>query len=111
MRGNGGDFTGGSTGAPTAIPTGNVAFTAGDVLMIAVDTTSGTSADRKVWMGKNGTWSNGDPAAGTGGNWSGLLDTYEWCPFVFAGAATSVFTLNCGAVAFTYSPPSGFVAF
>lgn len=111
MRGQGSVFTGGSTGA--TFIAGSITYTSGDVLLIAVDTTSGTAANRKVWFGKNGTWANGDPAAGTGGCWHSLTDAQSWKPFIWRDGttATSTFTLNCGAVSFTYTPPSGFSAF
>jgi hypothetical protein len=110
QRAQGEAFTGGSTAA-TYI-SGTLSYTDGDVLMIAVDTTSGTAANRKMWVGKNGVWQNGDPAAGTGGNWHSLSNTADWRPYIFngSGLARSA-TLNCGAVAFTYTPPVGFSAF
>lgn len=109
-KGDGTSFTGGSSGCTYV--SGAATYTTGDVLMLAVDTTSGTAANRKAWQGKNGTWFNGDPAAGTGGSWHSLSDAVSWRPYVFKGNAGNwAFTLNCGASAFSYSPPSGFSAF
>jgi hypothetical protein len=95
-------FTGGSTGA-TYI-SGTQAYTDGDIIMLAADTTSGTAANRKFWVGKNGAWQNGDPATGAGGNWHSLSDAVSWRPYIYnaSGLARSA-TLNCGAVAFTYT--------
>ena len=81
-------------------------YTTGDVLMLAVDVDAG-----KVWLGKNGTWSNsGSP--GTGANASitytnPLLDG-PLVPVVRANS-TSV-SCNFGQRAFAYSAPSGFKA-
>jgi hypothetical protein len=109
-QGDGTAFTGGSSGCTYV--SGSTSYTTGDVLMLAVDTTSGTASSRKAWLGKNGTWFNGDPAAGTGGSWHSLSDAVSWRPYVYKGNAGSwVFTLNVGGTAFTYSPPSGFSAF
>jgi hypothetical protein len=110
MRGNNSQFTGGSSGG--TFISGTAGFVATDIMMVAVDTTSGTSGNRKCWIGKNGSWLNGDPAAGTGGTWSGLSNSVTWKPYLFgASGSSAIFTLNCGATAFTYTPPSGFSAF
>lgn len=95
-------FTGGSTGA-TYI-SGTQSYTDGDIIMLAVATVSGTAANRKFWIGKNGTWQNGDPLTGTGGNWHSLSASVSWRPYIYnaSGLARSA-TLNCGAVAFTYT--------
>lgn len=78
------------------------AFSSGDIRQIAVDVGAG-----KIWFGRNGTWS-GDPAAGTGEAFSGLPSTV--IPIVASGDASFVEDLNFGQRAFSYTPPSGFVA-
>lgn len=109
-QGDGTAFTGGSSGCTYV--SSATAYNTGDVLMLAVDTTSGTASSRKAWFGKNGTWFNGDPAAGTGGSWHSLAAGVDWRPYVYKGNSGSWgFTLNVGNTAFAYSPPSGFSAF
>jgi len=68
----------------------SIDFSQGDLLMFALDTGTGN-----MWFGKNGTWNEGDPAAGTGS----------------PGGATTSPTLvplyrqanNAGAVTITYN--------
>jgi hypothetical protein len=102
-----------SNGTTTAFDS---AYTNGDVVMVAVDLTSG-----KVWFGKNGSWlQSGDPAAGTfpaltgavGASTSSSTDTW-WA--VAAGRATTTgtmatLTLRCDPADLQYSLPSGFAA-
>ena len=79
----------------------------GDRMQICYDTV----AD-KVWFGRNNTF-NGDPAAGTGG-WvlpTGTTAVYAMLGLVPLNTGTPTqFTINFGATAFTYTPPSGFTA-
>ncbi len=78
-------------------------FVAGDVISIAADLGTG-----KVWMAKNGTWTSGDPGAGTGE--AGTITTSStYYPFASseAGAAMTI-TLRCLTADFDYAPPSGF---
>jgi hypothetical protein len=80
--------------------------TVNDRLQIAVDFDAG-----KLWFGKNGTWMQGDPAAGTnapvtfttGSTWYvlGLL-VYDSTGTQYVGSFTA------GTV--SYTPPSGFIA-
>lgn len=75
----------------------------GDVLMIAVDFDAG-----KGWVGKNGTWyDSGNPSAGT-----------NPCTTTVSGGMTPAYqaynagslSFNAGQRAFSYTPPTGFVA-
>jgi len=75
----------------------------GDVLMIAVDFDAG-----KGWVGKNGTWyDSGNPSTGT-----------NPCTTTVSGGMTPAFqaynagslSFNAGQRAFSYTPPTGFVA-
>lgn len=83
-----------------------VAWTVGDIIMIAFDAITG-----KIWFGKNGVWFNsGNPATGVNPAFSGIpVDTvdfllwfsgrYDYCASVVADKAS----------AFTYDVPIGFV--
>jgi hypothetical protein len=90
-----------TTGSATAYGS---AYTTGDIIGIAVDTTNG-----KIWWSKNGTFqASGDPAAGTNAAFTTLSGSYY--------AASSVrfnnnqHDYNFGQRPFTYTPPTGFVA-
>lgn len=81
-------------------------FTGSDSLMFAANLTTG-----KVWLGKGGIWFNGgDPAAGTGAQFTGIGST----PLAIAlvrdvGIGDSgSFDFNFGQTAFTYTKPTGF---
>jgi hypothetical protein len=85
--------------------TSAVGFTNGDVIMIAIDIDN----DR-IWFGKNGTWNgSGDPAAGTGAQYSDV-DITTWY-FATTLQSNGSVTINCGQLPFTYTPPSGFSSF
>ena len=75
----------------------------GDRYMLAVYRVSSTSA--KYWVGRNGSWRAGEnPATNTGG----ITVTISEC-YGFAGVKRDeALTVNFGASAFTYTPPSGF---
>ena len=79
------------------------AYGAGATIGLAIDT---ASAVKKFWWAMNGTWQNGDPAAGTGGR------VYSTSPsFLAASAADGAsIRLNCGQQAFDVFPPTGFSA-
>lgn len=72
------------------------------VLMVAYD----ADAD-KLWLGKNGTWiGSGNPGAGTNEAYSSVSGTIY--PMLALQLNTNAGTLNAGASAFTYTPPTGF---
>jgi len=76
----------------------------GDIYMFVLDLTNGN-----LWVGKNGTWAeSGDPANGTGYQWSGVSGTLY--PAMSTYENTHQGTANFGASAFTYTVPSGFSA-
>lgn len=82
-------------------------WAAGNVLMLAMDVDA-----LKVWVGVNGTWAfSGNPAAGTN-QAANLPSAGTWHPWALLNdfVAGCAFTINCGATAFTYTPPSGFSA-
>lgn len=90
-------------------PGTTLTYTAGDVLMFALDATNG-----KLWIGKNGTWiGSGDPAAGTNATSTWTSTTGGRQEIVVgranAGSATAQqCTINTGQAAFTYTKPTGF---
>lgn len=87
----GGNFPGGST------------FTNGDVIGVCIDATL-----KRAWFAKNNTYIlSGAPATNTNPSFTGL--TGSLMPMISINSAGSV-VANFGAVAFTYTPPSGFVA-
>lgn len=88
------------------------AFVDGDVMMLAIDI-----AAKKLWFGRNGTWS-GDPVAGTTPAYI-TLEPYdvavtEAAPLrigsslYFSDAAPSQITVQGSPSTFTYAPPTGF---
>lgn len=90
------DYVPGSNGAavgPTVV--------SGDVYIQAAD--FGAS---KYWIGRNGTWDSGDPAAGTGGI---TISAGTWAPWVSVENVTV--TGHFAASSWTYSAPSGFSEF
>lgn len=79
-------------------------FGAGDVIGVALDLSA-----KKIWFSKNGAWqSGGDPVAGTGEAFSGLIGAYH--PVASIYATGSALTGRFAAASLSYSPPSGFVA-
>jgi hypothetical protein len=84
----------------TTIFTGTIA--SGDIFSVALDMDNG-----RIWFGRNGTWLEGNPAAGTGASFTNLSGTVE----AFAGGDGSVSgSINFGQRAFAYTAPSGFKA-
>jgi hypothetical protein len=79
----------------------------GDVLMVAIDASSGY-----VWWGKNGTWmDSGNPSTGANPMFTGLSGSLIPAINGGGGGGTStVLNHNFGQQGFTYTPPSGFVA-
>ena len=77
------------------------AYTAGDIISVALDLDNG-----KIWWAKNGVWqASGDPAAGTNEAYSGISGTFYAMGCLYRGDAI---TANFGASAFSYAVPSGF---
>lgn len=82
-------------------PTGG-GWTTNDIVMLAWDASAG-----KLWLGLNGSWISGDPAAGTSSSFSSVTGTLFPAVSVHTNAQA---TANFGATAFGYTPPSGFTA-
>jgi hypothetical protein len=76
----------------------------GDKVGIAVDFDAG-----KWWVRRNGTWTNGDPAAGTGGviAFPFTPNTTLYAAIALNGTVAQV-TTNFGDSAFAHTIPSGF---
>jgi len=78
----------------------------GDVVMMAADAIAG-----KVWFGVNGAWSNGDPAAGTGGIVYAIAGLFFGCgAFVHTTDGPQKITARFAAADQSYSAPAGFTA-
>ena len=82
-------------------------FSSATVMQIAVDIDAG-----KIWFGHDGTWvGGGDPALGTGADYTGLTGPlYPVVSLYFTSAPAPDTTINAGDSAFNYTPPSGFSA-
>ena len=85
---------------------GGDGYGSGDVVLgTALDLDNG-----KIWWSFNGAWiANGNPAAGTYPAYTGLSGTFY--PMVGIWDTASPATVNFGATAFTYTPPTGFSAY
>jgi hypothetical protein len=87
--------------------TGHSTYTTGDNIGIALDLDNGF-----IYFAKNGTWINsGVPtsgSSGTGALYSGLSGVYYLAVGAGSGAGYHIFTLNAGAIGFSYSIPSGY---
>ena len=95
----------GSTSTPSGYQEWDVYGGTDDVVMIALDLDNG-----KIWWGVNGTWFNsGDPAAGTGAQYTGISGTYHLA-FSASDYEGMGGTMNFGQAAFAYTAPSGFGA-
>jgi len=76
----------------------------GTIIGTALDMDAG-----KVWFSKNGVWqASGDPAAGTGAAFSGLVGPLTAIAGDGGTAGTATFTFNFGQRPFAYTPPTGF---
>lgn len=84
----------------TTIFTGTIL--SGDIFSVALDMDNG-----RIWFGRNGTWLEGSPSAGTGASFTNLSGTVE----AFAGGDGAVSgSINFGQRPFAYTAPSGFKA-
>jgi len=73
----------------------------GDVLGFAVDVTA-----NKMWIRKNGTWLQGDPAAGTSPIWTNLTGTLH--AYASPWDSNAVVTMRFDPSSFSNAAPSGF---
>lgn len=83
------------------------AYSPGDIIGVALDMTAG-----KIWWAKNGTWqASGDPGAGTNEAFASITGTVYPGTSAASNTVSSATTVNFGATAFTYTPPTGFSGF
>ena len=89
--------------------TSGYALINGDVIQVAYDALNG-----QIWFGKNNTWFEGNPSAGTGASYTGIDTSVQWLPAInewynTTGGMTNNFTqTNFGQRPFAYTPPAGF---
>jgi hypothetical protein len=101
VSGNPAKRTGGTS---TAVGTGTLS--SGDVFMCAVDISNGY-----IWFGKNGTWAEGSPSAGTTPSFTGLTGPVVPALANYYDASNSCnLAGNFGQRPFSYTPPTGFKA-
>ena len=64
----------------------------------------------KIWFAENNVWANsGDPAAGTGEQYSGITGTqFPAAAGILSNGTSVLVTANFGATTLTYTAPSGF---
>jgi hypothetical protein len=73
-----------------------------DVLQVAIDLGTGS-----IWWGRNNTWVQGDPSAGTGASYTNLTGTILPGFAVYSNGGDKI-AANFGQRPFTYTPPTGF---
>lgn len=86
-------------------PSGAPTFVANDVIGVACDA---GLASPKVWFYKNGVILSGDPVAGTGGFSLTGSPAPPVYPYIWCNGTTDQWTLNFGATAFAFTPPTGY---
>lgn len=95
------------TGTTMTGYTSGYALTNGDVIQVAYDAVNG-----QIWFGKNNTWFEGNPSAGTGASYTSIDTSVQWLPAInewYAVAMTNNYTqTNFGQRPFAYTPPTGF---
>jgi hypothetical protein len=80
-------------------------YAAGAVIGVALNLITG-----KIWFAKNNTWqASGDPVAGTNEAYTVVAGTFY--SLFGSGTATEAVTADFGATAFTYTPPTGYLAY
>ena len=80
-------------------------LTASGVIGIALDADA-----NKLWFRNSSGWINsGDPAAGSGANFTHSGSSRTFTPAFSKYNNAGEYTLNCGQKAFTYTPPTGFL--
>jgi len=88
-----------NNGSGSAITTGSIV--AGDIIQCAIDLDNGY-----IWFGKNNTWAEGDPAAGTGASFTNLSGTMHFG--VSSVSTGNKLDANFGQRPFAHTPPTGF---
>ena len=75
-----------------------------NVIQVAIDLGTGS-----IWWGRNNTWVQGDPSAGTGASFTNLTGTILPAFAVYSNGGDKI-AANFGQRPFTYTPPTGFKA-
>lgn len=75
-----------------------------NVIQVAIDLGTGS-----IWWGRNNTWVQGDPFAGTGASFTNLTGTILPAFAVYSNGGDKI-AANFGQRPFSYTPPTGFVA-
>jgi hypothetical protein len=101
---NTGDFGHVSGGGMTIVNVTDGVWAATDVVNLAINFTT-----QKIWIGKNGTWRSGDPAADTN-PWVTFTTTNALFPAYAAASASDKGRLRTTNAQFTNTVPSGFLA-
>lgn len=102
-RGSGAYFVGGGWSAGSS-PT---SYSAGDVLMVAIDADNGA-----FYVGKNGTWNNSaNPATGTNPSFTSMPSATDFAVLLATDNTVGEVqaTIRVDPSDFTYAVPSGFV--
>ena len=86
-------------GTYTTITSGTYAVS--DILMVAFDLDNG-----RIWFGRNGSWFEGSPSAGTGASFTNLSGTVV--PAISCYPSGSSAAANFGQRPFAYAAPAGF---
>ena len=73
-----------------------------DVIQVAIDLGTGS-----IWWGRNNTWVQGDPSAGTGASFTNLTGTILPAFAVYSNSGDKI-AANFGQRPFAFTPPSGF---
>ena len=73
-----------------------------NVIQVAIDLGTGS-----IWWGRNDTWVQGDPSAGTGASFTNLTGTILPAFAVYSNGGDKI-AANFGQRPFAYTPPSGF---
>lgn len=75
-----------------------------NVIQVAIDLGTGS-----IWWGRNNTWVQGDPSAGTGASYTNLTGTILPAFAVYSNGGDKI-AANFGQRPFSYTPPTGFKA-
>jgi len=77
-------------------------ISANDVIQVAIDLGTGS-----IWWGRNNTWVQGDPSAGTGASYTNLTGTILPGFAVYSNGGDKI-AANFGQRPFSYTPPTGY---
>ena len=92
-----------NNGVSTTVSTAG-SISVNDVIQVAIDLGTGS-----IWWGRNNTWVQGDPSAGTGASYTNLSGTILPAFAVYTNGGDKI-AANFGQRPFSYTPPTGYVA-